>query len=208
MDLAPPEGSDWRLTLATMARRPLVSDAEQYGDKFQEHFLEQYKLFVSTSLALTERRMATNNYLMTVNAFLVSLFGLGAYYTDFRAFLIILPLTGAFTCVAWWALITSFKNLNRVKFKVIHDLEQHLPCAPFDHEWLLADRGLKKTYRPLTKVEVAIPVLFFILWLGLGVFGGIKGKSYSEAQKSRHQLDSQAAGQQENPDKQLELPKP
>lgn len=151
--------------------------------------------------------MATNNYLMTVNAFLVSLFGLGAYYTDFRTFLIILPLAGAFTCVAWWALITSFKNLNKVKFKVIHNLEEHLPCAPFDHEWLLADRGLKKTYRPLTKVEVVIPVLFFILWLGLGVFGGIKGKSYSEAQQLRHQQGNPTADRHDGPNNQLELRK-
>lgn len=36
-----------------MATRLLVSDAEPYGDKFQEHLLEQYKLFVSNSLALS-----------------------------------------------------------------------------------------------------------------------------------------------------------
>ena len=39
---------------------------EEYGEKYQDHFLEQYKLFVETSQHVTEKRQTANNYLLTL----------------------------------------------------------------------------------------------------------------------------------------------
>lgn len=46
---------------------------EEYGAKYQDHLLEQYKLFVTTSQQVSERRQQANNYLLTLNSSLVTL---------------------------------------------------------------------------------------------------------------------------------------
>lgn len=47
---------------------------EEYGDKYQDHLLEQYKLFVQTSQQTSDKRQSANNYLLTLNSSLVTLF--------------------------------------------------------------------------------------------------------------------------------------
>ena len=42
-----------------------------YGESFQAHLLEQYKLYVESSQKVTDRRITTGNYLLTVNSFLL-----------------------------------------------------------------------------------------------------------------------------------------
>jgi hypothetical protein len=46
--------------------------SEEYGDRYREHFLEQYKLYVATSQQLSERRQQANNYLLTLNSSLMT----------------------------------------------------------------------------------------------------------------------------------------
>ena len=66
-------------------------------------------------------------------------------------------------------IIKSHADLNRVKFKVIHELEQHLPAAMFTYEWRLAEEGQGKVYRAVTAIELWIPVLFAVLHAGLAI---------------------------------------
>lgn len=49
---------------------------ESYGESFKTDLFEQYKLYVESAERISERRVAANNYLLTVNAFLVTLYGL------------------------------------------------------------------------------------------------------------------------------------
>lgn len=56
------------------------------------------------------------------------------------------------------------KGLSSGKFKIIHQIEQRLPLAPFDAEWEVLGRGKKRSlYLPFTKVEMAVPWVFFML---------------------------------------------
>jgi len=144
--------------------------AEEYGDAYREHLLEQYKLFVESADRVSERRTSANNYLLTVNAFLVTLYGLAASWGDNRAWVFVVPVAGVLVCVTWLVLIRSYRNLNTAKFKVVHELEEHLPAALFDREWDHAQRGEGKAYKPLTHIEPYIPLVFAALYLTLAVY--------------------------------------
>ena len=57
----------------------LISNSrEAYGESFQEHLLEQYKMYVESSQKVSEKRITTGNYLLTVNSSLLTVFGVAA----------------------------------------------------------------------------------------------------------------------------------
>ena len=149
----------------------LRGSPEKYGTSYQDHLLEQYKLYVGMAGHISERRTSANNFLLTVNTFLLSFYGIGVSVflgDDLHFWKVLIPLAGILVCVTWWALIRSYRQLNTAKFKVIHEIEEHLPAALFDREWDYAGRGEKnKDYLQLTRVESIIPWIFAILYFFL-----------------------------------------
>ena len=79
----------------------------------------------------------------------------------------LVPLIGLPVSLLWYRIIKSHAGLNRVKFDVIHKLEEHLPAAIYTYEWQLADEGKGKSYLAVTTIEQCIPVLFAVLHVGL-----------------------------------------
>lgn len=144
---------------------------EEYGDRYQDHVLEQYKLFVTTSQQISERRQQANNFLLTLSSSLVTLFVafVSIFGSDRRNALI--PVAGLFACFVWHSLVKSYKSLNTAKFEVIHELEAQLPIALFRYEWYVCGRGKDKDkYIPLTHLERWIPWMFGILFAALAVY--------------------------------------
>lgn len=141
-----------------------------YGPAYKQHLLEQYKLFVESADRVSQRRTSANNYLLTVNAFLVTLCGLAASLAANETWLVVVAAAGVLVCITWLVLIRSYGNLNTAKFKVIYELEEHLPAAIFGREWDYAQRGEGKAYKPLTHIEPYIPLVFAILYIVLAAF--------------------------------------
>jgi hypothetical protein len=109
---------------------------EEYGEKYHEHLLEQYKLYVEMADKVSERRLSTNNYLLTVNSILVSLFGVLSGFgslTEQRIWQYFLPVAGLLVSITWATLIRSYRQLNSGKFKGIHRIESQLPAALYDY---------------------------------------------------------------------------
>ena len=78
------------------------------------------------------------------------------------------PLLGVIVCLLWYRIINSHRDLNRVKFKLIHALEQHLPATPYTLEWQIAEQGTGRPYCAVTDIERWIPWTFLVLhgvWL-------------------------------------------
>lgn len=144
---------------------------ESYGEAFKTHLFEQYKLYVQSAEKISERRVSANNYLLTVNAFLVTLYGLLAGSPNRGAWGVLLPVAGVLVSLTWHRIITSYRDLNTVKFKVIHELEQHMPAAVYDYEWHKAEEGRGKAYHPLTHLERWVPIIFMLLYVLLAVVG-------------------------------------
>src|SRR3972149_9307985 len=114
---------------------------ESYGESFKADLFEQYKMYIESAEKISERRVSANNYLLTVNAFLVTLHGLLAASLYKGSWAILVPVAGFLVSLTWYRIITSYRDLNTVKFKVIHELEQHMPAAIYDYEWIKAEQG-------------------------------------------------------------------
>ena len=149
----------------------LLNDAEgKYKGDFNAHLLEQYKLYVQSAENVSARRVASSRYLLTINAALVALYGFQSANFGLNWWMIGVPVVGVVASVLWFLIIKSHADLNRVKFKIIHEIEEHLPMAVYGYEWDLIGEGPKKRYRAVTKIERWVPWLFVALHVVFGVW--------------------------------------
>jgi hypothetical protein len=82
---------------------------------------------------------------------------------------ILVPVTGMLVALTWHRIITSYRDLNTVKFEVIHELEQRMPAALYRYEWDKAEHGRGTKYHPLSHLERIIPIIFVVLYAVLGI---------------------------------------
>jgi hypothetical protein len=139
---------------------------ETYGESFKAHLFEQYTHYVESAEKISERRVSASNYLLTVNAFLVTLYGI--IVGDGRAttyWPILVPIAGVLVSLTWLQIITSYRDLNTVKFEVIHELEKHMPAAVYEYEWKKAERGRGQAYHPTSHLERWVPIIFIALYV-------------------------------------------
>jgi hypothetical protein len=126
---------------------------ESYGSEYEKHLFEQYKLYVEMADRVSARRMLANTFFVGVHTALITAFTvllkeniLSRSLVGYAPFLAVILL-----CFVWWRVIYSYRQLNSGKFKVIHALEQSLPVAPYDAEWVALGEGkAPKLYRLLT----------------------------------------------------------
>ena len=144
-----------------------VSTSEKYGDRYIEHLLEQYKIYVNSAEKISDRRQKTNEFFLTLDAAFVTILGFfSKSQTEIsNSILFIACLAGITICYLWYRIILSYKGLNTGKFKVIHYIEKRLPLALYDTEWEILGRGEKKeTYWPFTHIELCVP------WIFIGIY--------------------------------------
>ena len=143
-------------------------------DKDQQ-LLEIYKLHAELADSISKQRVAANRFYMLVFSGLAVLFSaflqrkngvpLGWLMVGFGLF-------GTLLASAWYIVICSFRQLNRGKFKVLHELEKKLAFPFFKREWDLLTKGAgRKNYRRLTRVEAFVPIIFGIFSAMLLVIG-------------------------------------
>ena len=142
---------------------------ESYGDSFTSDLLEQYKLYVQSAENVSARRVASSRYLLTLNSAIVALYGLQSASFGETYLTLLIPLIGIPVSILWNLMIRSHANLNTVKFKIIHEMEQQLPAAVYSYEWKLAEEGRGSSYRAVTTIERWIPALFGALHAILAV---------------------------------------
>lgn len=140
--------------------------------------LEQYKLFVQSAEATSERRLKANSFYQTLHtalyaaiwAFVVKEFGDLAKPEagSIPLLLLILPFAIlGILCVVWWYNIHSYDQLNDKKFQIVGLLERWLPVHPWRDEWELLEHGEnRRVYWPLSRLEKWIPVAMGLCDLG------------------------------------------
>ena len=143
---------------------------DTYGGSFKADLLEQYKLYVQSAENVSARRVQSSRYLLTLNSALVALYGFQSVGFGQNYWALVVPVIGIAVSLLWLLIIKSHANLNKVKFDVIHEIEEHLPAAIFKYEWRLAEYGKGKSYRAVTNIEKWIPAVFATLHIVLGVF--------------------------------------
>jgi hypothetical protein len=152
--------------------RTVLADATTYGQNYQQHLLEQYKLYVEMADNISARRAQTNQFyvsvlsaLLAVVALVAKIYGAGpSPHPDLVniAFLAI-TILGLVLCLIWYLNLMSYRQLNSGKFKVIHEMEAQLPYKCYDREWELLGRGTDwYKYLSLTTIERYVPAMMAI----------------------------------------------
>lgn len=149
----------------------LVDSAKSaYGEKFNEHLLEEYKIFVSLTDQTSVRRGQSSKFYISVLSALFALLSLiieREIVTISQPILLFgMSILGLAICLTWYLNIQSYKQLNSLKFQVLHEMEEQLPFRCFAREWeILKLQNQKKNrnrnnYVRLTTVEGFIPMIF------------------------------------------------
>lgn len=143
---------------------------EEYGSHYQEHLLEEYKLYVEMADRVSQRRALANSFFLALHTglfgFAVGLSGLSSGQFENQAAGLVASVFGFPFTYVWYRVLKSYRQLNSAKYKVVHELEAKLPVAPYDNEWEKAGRGEDpKLYVPLTEVEAWVPKVFAIGYL-------------------------------------------
>jgi hypothetical protein len=148
-----------------------MSASDKYGDKYIEHLLEQYKIYIASAEKISDRRQKTNEFFLGLNTALVALLGfvvMKITQEGIGSILILSSLAGISICYLWYRIIRSFDGLNEGKFNVIHMIEARLPLALYDTEWEILGRGKnKKIYWPFTRIERWVPWIFIAIYFSL-----------------------------------------
>jgi len=117
---------------------------DKYDGEYQNHLLEQYKLYVQMADKISERRQSANSFFLTVNTALIAFLGLVATpdvgtnpsiaSNPPLPWVLVVSAAGMVLCYSWFRLVRSYKDLNSGKFKVVYAIESRLPSSPYDAE--------------------------------------------------------------------------
>jgi hypothetical protein len=88
---------------------------EDYGSTYNQHLLEQYKIYIQMADNVSERRNKANTFFLTANSFLVATLGIGARLNapmGIDTFLIVIAaVSGILFAVTWFVTIYSYRKL-------------------------------------------------------------------------------------------------
>lgn len=128
-------------------------------------------MLVESAEKVSDKRMTANNFFLTVNTALISLFGLTITSSIIKVnpvFIYVIIGLGIVVSIVWLLIVVSYKQLNSGKFALIHKLEKNLPIQVFHKEWeeLGEGKNLWK-YIPLSHIELLVPIVFLIFYFVL-----------------------------------------
>jgi len=134
---------------------------KDYSEKFKDHLLEQYKLFVEMADRVSNRRMQTNMFYTSLLSCLITVISISKAFKLSNVVILTVSVLGVIICVLWCVHISSYRKLNAAKFEVIHMIEQYLPYPCYREEWKLLEQS---KYRLLSKIEQVITITFAIVF--------------------------------------------
>lgn len=143
-------------------------EKERCIEREKEIAVEQYKLYVEMADKISERRTHANNFFVTINSSLITVYGIATTKEAIiqgGAWLWLVPIAGITICLLWHEIVRSYRNINSVKFKIIHQIEDCLPLALYRYEWEVAKQGDGTKYRPISHIEMWIPWVFGVLYV-------------------------------------------
>jgi hypothetical protein len=156
---------------AENAPEPLVRAPDDTAN-----LLEQYRLAVEMADKVSERRAGANRFFVTILSAFVAFVSASFQFLSKEEVVAVSTLTVGVVAIVlsvlWWRLIQIFVALNRAKFAVINELEEHLPARPYGEEWR---RLQHEGYVGLSYVESFVPWAFAVLFLALGIGAAVVG---------------------------------
>lgn len=120
-------------------------DKSTYPGDYEATIVEQWKTCVDTANGITDKRNMANSIFITVNT---ALFAVVTFSLDYKSML--LSAIGMSICILWLKLLENYKQLNKVKYEIIAEIEEMLPLTPLKAEWHRLHK--QRTYTGLTKI--------------------------------------------------------
>lgn len=158
-------------------KNPFIRDIKNsYGENFQEHFLQQYKLYVEMMDKVSERRIKNNTFYISLISSLIAFMSLVSvkiekFFIDNKILLLLIAILGLLLCYIWYSNINSYKQLNSLKFQVIHEMEKQLPYPCYFREWEILKQGNElQKYNRLNNIEKSVPLLLSIPYFILLIY--------------------------------------
>ncbi|MBV8457146.1 MAG: hypothetical protein JO122_11095 [Acetobacteraceae bacterium] len=129
--------------------------------------LALFELYLATAEKVSDRRAQANAWMLSVNSAIVALYGylqadkMAVSAAQKGLWLLAIPAAGVLVCLAWAAMLTSYRKLNRAKFEVLQQIETDLPFPVFTRE---REAYKKDRRRSLADVERLVPWCFAVLY--------------------------------------------
>jgi hypothetical protein len=176
---APNRSSAGLVTGSIMAQPPVKEQHPELDVEAQaavaaaelpDNYFELYKLAVEMADRISARRGVANSFFLTLNTGALAVIGTATVRWYLAA-------AGIVLCVSWWALLKSYRDLNRAKFGVILAMEERLPARVYSNEWeqLRKEpipfalrpaivRSWFAQYRELGYIERIVPWVFALIY--------------------------------------------
>lgn len=151
-----------------------VPKSEDADTKYIDHYLEQYRIYLHVMNSTHDRNSKSNDFFLGLNTAIIAALGYleAKDATSNSIIFLFAPFVGIAICYCWYQIISAYRQLNRAKFNVIHEVEKKLPISLFETEWELLGKGKdKKKYLVLSKIERKIPIIFIILYIVIFLTG-------------------------------------
>ena len=137
----------------------------------QKFRVQLYELYLTTAERVSDRRAQSNAWMLSVNSGIVALYGYLRAGQEAQSdvvssvWLWAIPTAGALVSLAWAALLSSYRSLNRAKFVVLMEIErafpEDLPAPLFSREREIYQAQGRT---PLSHIESAVPWVFVALY--------------------------------------------
>lgn len=126
----------------------------------QEILLTQWQTCVEMANSVSERRDTMNNLFVTLN---IAIIAATTIVWDIKT--ILLSVAGIVLCIVWLMFLRNFRHLNAEKYRVITQIEDHLPVQAFANEW----KGIKHNNKYIegTKLERVFPTVFTVVYVAI-----------------------------------------
>jgi len=134
------------------------------NENWHSQLMDQYKLYVEMTDRISQRRMIANSYFLSLNSAILGFIGY-LMTKEMIGYLSLLAVAGIMLTALWYSIILSYRTLNRVKWRVVHQIEIQLPIQPYHAEWKIMQTEADLKYHPISHVEAAVPWVFLFLYL-------------------------------------------
>lgn len=142
-------------------------EPHEYGNLYQDHFLEQYKVMIQGIDYTSKWKHAVNNYFLTIHTLLLAAIGLSVARDQVLIVVVthqIVPVIGVVMAIAWWITIRGYNEVLEAKFSILHCVENRLPLALYKTEWEILKAFYKNPHR-LARVDNSVPLIFGALYI-------------------------------------------
>ena len=137
--------------------------------------IELYRIHAELADRASQRREDANRLYVSLLSGVLMLIGAALRFRSDLALehtiIGVAAVMGAVLSMSWWIVIRSYRQLNRGKFRMLHELEERLPYRPFFREWQFLGEGRDaRLYVKLTTVEAVLPTAFGVGFLSVAIY--------------------------------------